>query len=120
MVDDRITDGDRIAALLRAEIDGRETAGLARLSIDGETVLADGRPLATLDPRDDGLVVRFEPGVDVPADVATGSNLEIDPAGSAFDVERPDDGVVVLESAAAVKRVVDALVVATQASRRGG
>lgn len=74
MVSEEITNGERIATVLRAEIEGRKTGGLDRLSIDEAdylTVLADGHPLAVLDPLETGLAIRFRPAEPVRETLAT-------------------------------------------------
>ena len=115
MVEDRVTDGDRILTLLRAEIEGRETAGLDRLSIvesgdraalsadkDSAVIDDDGRVLATLEPTPDGLALQFQ----------IAGSLVREHAGDAFLTVDETDGQVLVSipTAAAVKRAVDLLV----------
>ncbi|WEL16883.1 Uncharacterized protein SVXHr_0704 [Halorhabdus sp. SVX81] len=120
MVDDCVTDGERIATLLRAEIDGRETAGLDRLSVvagedrepsapdDGPAVVDDdGRVLATLEPTSDGLVLGVRAGESTVQAHADDEFLKMDVTDEQVQVTVP--------TAAAVKRAVDLLVnVATE------
>ena len=105
MVEDRITDGERIATVLQAEIDGRETGGLDRLSIDESedtmTVRFNGQTLATLDPRADSLAIRFQRG---------GETARATAADAPLQTEMEDETVVHVESAAATKQAVDLLV----------
>ncbi|WP_135663844.1 hypothetical protein [Halorhabdus rudnickae] len=104
MVEDRITDGERIAEVFRAEIAGRETGGLDRLSIteDGTTtVLLDGAPLATVEPGENGLEIRFQRAKEMVRTTAGDAGLET----------RSENGpvTIVVESAAATKRATDLL-----------
>ncbi|WP_136689220.1 hypothetical protein [Halorhabdus amylolytica] len=111
MVEDRITDAERIAEVLRAEIEGRETNGLGRLSIDAGddtmTVLLDGEPLATLEPGESSLEIRFQLARDAARATGRDVGLETRPEGESV--------TVLVESVAGTKRVVDLL--ATVASR---
>jgi len=119
MVDDCVTDGERIATLLRAEIDGRETAGLDRLSVvegedrepsapdDGPAVVDDGRVLATLEPTSDGLVLGVRAGESAVQAHADDEFLRVDVTDEQVQV--------IVPTAAAVKRALDLLVsVATE------
>ncbi|WP_181684943.1 hypothetical protein [Halorhabdus salina] len=107
MVKDHITDGERIAAVLRAEIDGRGAAGLERLSIgtvgdDATTITLDGESLAEIVPREMGVEIRFRQDV-----AAVRSAAET----TALEARKTDDAaVVVVDSAAATKSAVDLLV----------
>ncbi|MFB6201256.1 MAG: hypothetical protein ABEI98_04525 [Halorhabdus sp.] len=102
MVDNRITDGDRIAELLRAELDGRETGELDRLSVESATVRVDGRPLAKLEPRESGLELTFSQPESAIRDAIVGATLESHPGDQSV--------TVVVASAAETKRAVDLLV----------
>jgi len=119
MVEDRITDGDRILTLLRAEIDGRETAGLDRLSIVEETedrVLSaeedsavvddNGQVLTTLKPTLDGLDLRLRTGEPLGREHVDDEFLKVD--------EVDGQVVVTVPTSAAVKRAVDLLVAASE------
>jgi hypothetical protein len=107
MVEDRISDGDRIAEVLRAEIDGRRTAGLEHLSIgtvgdDVTTISLEGDPLAEIVSRETGVELRFRDG-----EAAAMSAAERTP----LEAEETDDAVVaIVESTAATKAAVDLLV----------
>lgn len=120
MVDDHVTNGERIATLLRAEIDGRETAGLDRLSVVEEpddrtpssaeegvaVVVNDGRVLATLEPMSDGLSLHVQ---------ANESAVQAHANDEFLKVEKADDEVLVtIPTAAAVKRAVDLLVATSE------
>lgn len=115
MVEDRATDGERIATLLRAEIDGRETAGLDRLAIvegedraalsadeDSAVVDADGRVLASLEPTSDGLLLHVRTDESLAREHADDELLKVD--------ETDEQVLVTVPTAAAVKRAVDLLV----------
>jgi len=105
MVEDRITDGERIAEVLRAEIEGRGTGGLDRLSIaerDGTTtVLLDGEPLTTLEPGQSSLEISF---------CRAGEAVRAIAGDGGLDTRSGNGSVtVVVGSAAGTKRVVDLL-----------
>ncbi|WP_158853243.1 hypothetical protein [Halorhabdus sp. CUG00001] len=106
MVRDRLPDGDRIAEVLRAEIDGRETAGLERFSIettgDDTTIVCDESPLAEIVPRETGVEMRFPEGTTAVRSAAEHTSLEVE------ETEGPV--VVVVDSAAETKAAVDLLV----------
>ena len=106
MVEDTITDGERIATVLRAEIDGRETAGLGSLAVreqDGNTVVvADGHPIAELDPGAAGLALHWR------TDERRLGNTDDE---SGVTVRETVDGpILTVETGAAVKRAIDLLV----------
>jgi len=105
MVEDRITAGDRIAEVLRAEIDGREAAGFDRLSVvetaGTPTVRADGDAIAEFDPLETGLTIRFRAGHAVVQDAAADLGL---------DTRSADDAVTVrVDAVAETKRAADLL-----------
>ena len=121
MVDERLTDGRRIAELLASELDGLEGV-LARVSItdpdhdvtptpDGAyaytvTVGAEsdgegGWTLATVAVHPERAHVEFERGQDVAADVGESQGLRVRPKA----VEPPRT-LVFVEDGAAVKRAV--------------
>ncbi|CCQ32915.1 hypothetical protein HLRTI_002472 [Halorhabdus tiamatea SARL4B] len=119
MVENRVTDGERIATLLRAEIDGRETAGLDRLSIlegadraelsvdeDSAVVDDDGRVLATLEPTSDGLFLHVRASESAVQGHADDEFLKVEEADDQF--------LVTVPTAAAVKRAVDLLAAASE------
>lgn len=120
MVDDRITDGKRIAQLLSSELSGRETGPLADVAV------ADADRSA--EPSDEGAVayrvtyrgervgtVRIYPEA-VDFETADDSSLAPDAVverarDAGLSVSEADGGATVrVESGAAVKRAVDALV----------
>ncbi len=121
MVDDRVTDGRRIAQLLAAEVRGHERGPLAALSVadvadiagsvDGERAYRLVRPTADgeatvgaayVHPERVRLVVRARP--ERAAAAAEDAGLGVRPAGG--DAPRT---LVFVESGAAVKRATDVL-----------
>jgi hypothetical protein len=118
MVDDRLTDGKRIAQLLSSELSGRESGPLGPVSVvdadpeaepseDGTEAYAiavDGTRVGTVTLYPAHAAVRLTTGADSAVQSATAGGL---PA------ER-DNGEAVLrvEDGAAVKRAVDAVVAA--------
>lgn len=116
MVEDRIRNGRRIAQLLASELTGRSTGPLGDASVvdadaDAEPspagtrvydVVVDGEPLATVSITDRTVRVAIEGGDAVDChSVAGRGDLSIESGG--------DGPVVVVESGAAVKGVVDVL-----------
>ncbi|PSQ44824.1 hypothetical protein BRD17_02920 [Halobacteriales archaeon SW_7_68_16] len=115
MVEDRITDGRRIAQLLASEIEGRADGGLDRLAVvdadrnadpsAGGTlayrVERDGTTLAAVYVHPDGARITVETDPAIAAAVGRETGLEA----------RPDDGRthLLVESGAASKRGADAL-----------
>lgn len=105
MVAETITDGERIATILRAEIENRETAGAGSLAIrergGTEAVVADGTTVAELDPCEAGLDLYW---------LAEHGRLDSAEEHPGFTVRRIDDRpVLTIETGAAVKRVLDLL-----------
>ena len=118
MVEDRITDGRRIAQLLSSELEGREDGELARLSVtdadrdiepteDGARaydVSRDGDRLARVFVHPDRIRLEFETGPDVALEAADDVDLRARPKATT-----PPRTLVFVESAAAVKRATDVL-----------
>lgn len=124
MVDDDIRDPDRIATLLRAELEGLSDPPFDSLSIvapagtddAGESAGTDdaGEPVfVALDgedrvfeatKQDDRLVLEFKRRPDAVLDAAEAAGLPARPKAT-----RPPGTVVFVERAAAVKRVIDVL-----------
>ncbi|MFB6188851.1 MAG: hypothetical protein ABEI57_03120 [Halapricum sp.] len=113
MVEDRITDGKRIAELLASELSARETGPLANVSVvdaDREAIPSeDGTPaygIAT-DDRRIGVVSLFPDYARVTLTI--GADAVRNEAPSAGIPARLEDGETVLrvESGAAVKRAAD-------------
>lgn len=120
MVEDRITSGKRIAQLLSSELSGRDRGIL------GDLAVVDADPDA--DPSPEGAVgyrvayrdervgtVRLYPdaaALSVARDTAADHSLadRVAEAVEGPDLSVTDDGSVRVESGAAVKRAVDALV----------
>ncbi|MXV62238.1 hypothetical protein GS429_09220 [Natronorubrum sp. JWXQ-INN-674] len=116
MVEERITDGRRIAELLASELDGREDGTLASVRVtdadrdveptaDGsrayDVTLSDER-IAQVFVHEDRARLEFEVGQDVAAE--TGSELELRVRPKAT---QPPRTLVFVESGAAVKRATD-------------
>ncbi|QFU83927.1 hypothetical protein [Natronorubrum aibiense] len=116
MVEDRITDGRRIAELLASELDGRDDGTLASVrvtnadrdvepTVDGarayDVTLDDGR-LARVFVHDDRARLEFEAGQDVAAETAEECELRVRPKAT-----EPPRTLVFLEHGAAVKRGAD-------------
>lgn len=120
MVEDRITDGRRIAELLASELDGREDGVLGRVSVTNADrdvdPSEDGARAydATLDDQDDPFVrafihpdrthLEFERGQDVAADAAADVDLRVRPKAT-----RPPKTLVFVETGAEVKRATDVI-----------
>jgi hypothetical protein len=116
MVDDRTTDGRRLAELLSSELHGRESGPLGRLAVvdadpdadpttDGAFVYAvalDGDRLAGVYAHPDRLHLEFERGVDAAARAGDAADLRVRPKA----VEPPRT-LVFVPDGAAVKRAVD-------------
>jgi len=121
MVEDRTTDGTRIAQLLSSEVSGREDSGLDALDVmntdpdvepsaDGELAYEVGRDgdsetLAEVYVQPERVRVEFREGVDVAAEVAEGVDLCVRPKAV-----RPPRTLVFVEDGAAVKRATDVFV----------
>ena len=130
MVEDRTTDGKRIAQLLSSEVDGREDSGLAALAVtdadpdvegsaDGElayriTFGESEEILADVFVHDDRVRVEFRHGVEAAAETAAEGDLRVRPKA----VEPPRT-LVFVEDGAEVKRAVDAVVAAVAALQVG-
>ena len=138
MVDDRITDGRRIAELLASEIDGRVDDELAMLAVanadrdvepavggarafDVEFVAAGefedrlapaGDRLARVFVHPDRTHLEFDRGREAAVDAASDRGLRTRPKAST-----PPKTIVFLESGAAVKRGVGVLQAAARAYR---
>lgn len=124
MVDNRTTDGRRLAELLSSELHGRESGPLGRLAVvdaepdaqptaDGTFVYAvalDGDRLAGVYTYPDRLRIEFERGVDAAARAGDAADLRVRPKA----VEPPRTLVFVADGAA-VKRATDVLVAVVEA-----
>ncbi|TYL35980.1 hypothetical protein CV102_24830 [Natronococcus pandeyae] len=120
MVEDRTTDGRRIAELLASELDGREDGILADVSVinadrdvepsaDGARaydVVVDGReePFVRAFVHPDRIHLEFERGQDAAADAASDVELRVRPKAT-----KPPKTLVFVESGAAVKRATDVI-----------
>lgn len=112
-MDERETDGRRIAELLSSELYGREDGVLARVavtdavedvdpSVDGALayrVAADGEALAAVHVHPDRVHLAFERLQDDAAAAAADASLRVRPKAT-----RPPRTLVFVESGAAVKR----------------
>ncbi|NKE35531.1 hypothetical protein GWG54_06815 [Natronococcus sp. JC468] len=118
MVEDRITDGRRIAELLASELDGREDGPLETVAVvdadrgvepstDGERaydIVAADEPLARAFVHPDRVRLEFERGRELAAEAAGDRGLRVRPTATA-----PPKTLVFVESGAAVKRASDAV-----------
>lgn len=116
MVEDRITDGKRIAQLLSSELSGRDDGPLAAVSVvdadpdatpgvertEAFGIAVDGSRVGTVTLSPDHAGVRLTAGVDVAVRSATESGVPATRDG--------DDAILRVESGAMVKRAVDAIV----------
>ena len=126
MVEDRVTDGERVAQLLASELSGRSDGELDRFSVvdadpDAEPtpegtvayrIAVDGDRTGEVHIYPDGAEVRVGDGGDGSENgsLDTGRLVEAT-RGDGLRAETTDDGVVVrIEYGAAVKQAVDALV----------
>ncbi|MFB6083439.1 MAG: hypothetical protein ABEJ94_04260 [Halorientalis sp.] len=121
MVEDRITDGTRIAQLLASEITGRETGPLADTGIvdadpdveptaDGALAYGidrDGERVADVFVQPDRAYLELRVGVEAGAEAAADADLRVRPKAA-----EPPRTLVFVESGAAVKAAVDVLVAA--------
>ena len=124
MVEERTTDGRRIAELLASELDGREDGSLEAVSVanadrdvepsaDGARAYdlvagAEADRIARAFVHPDRLHLEFERGRELAAETATELELRVRPKAA-----KPPKTLVFVESGAAVKRatdVVDAVV----------
>jgi hypothetical protein len=129
MVEDRVTDGGRIAQLLASELSGRDGGGLSAVSVVDADPDAEPAPGGTLAYRvavrgdrvgavvvyPDEAVVAARPGPEADAGDDANPGSVVDVAASARDaglrVQRDGETARLhVESGAAVKRAVDALV----------
>ncbi|WP_135363748.1 hypothetical protein [Halosimplex halophilum] len=122
MVEDRVTDGKRIAQLLSSELSGRDRGVLGDLSVVDADPDAEPAPDGTVGYgvayRDERVgTVRLHPDaatLSIEADtVADADHPLADRVADAVDgpdLSATDDGTVRIESGAAVKRAVDALI----------
>ncbi|AEH35691.1 hypothetical protein [Halopiger xanaduensis] len=132
MVEDRITDGTRIAQLLSSELDGREDGGLERVAVtnadrdveptadgaraydvslyrsrseaDTDESDEDETRLAQVFVQEDRARLEFTEGQDVAAEAAGDLELRVRPKAT-----RPPRTLVFVESGAEVKRATDAV-----------
>jgi hypothetical protein len=119
MVEERTTDGKRIAQLLSSEVSGREDSGLAALTVanaDPDVAGAADGELAYEIARGDGVVadvyvhedrvrIEFREAVDAAAEAAEAADLRVRPKAV-----RPPRTLVFVEDGAEVKRATDVLV----------
>lgn len=133
MVEERTTDGKRIAQLLSSEIDGREDSGLAALAVvdadpdvqgsaDGELAYEVAREggseqerLAEVYVHDDRVRVEFRDGIDAAAEAGSEVGLRVRPKA----VEPPRT-LVFVEDGAEVKRATDVFVAVLQSVEDSG
>lgn len=115
MVEERVTDGRRIAELLSSELHGREDGALADVAVvdavedvepsaDGALayrVEADGAPLASVHVHSDRVHLAFEGGREAAVEGAEVAELRVRPKAT-----QPPEALVFVESGAEVKRAV--------------
>ncbi|WP_254768906.1 hypothetical protein [Salinilacihabitans rarus] len=125
MVEDRTTDGRRIAELLASEVDGREDGELARFAVtnadrdveptaDGARAYdleRDGERFARAFVHPERVHLEFEGGREAAVDAAEAAALRARPKAT-----RPPKTLVFVESGAAVKRATDVLQAASRAA----
>lgn len=123
MVEERITDGTRIAQLLASEITGRTDGPLGRLTVENAEpdaeptpdgaraydVTRDGEPFAAVFVQPDRARIEFYAGVEAAAETAHQVELIVRPKA----VEPPQT-LVFVESGAAVKRAAEVFVAAVK------
>lgn len=129
MVSERVTDGVRIAELLASEVDGRSDGALDRLAVVDarEDVVGtphgafaygvelDGERFADVHVHDDRVRVELRTGLDAGAAAADDAGLRV-----RTKAVQPPRALVFVESGAAVKRAVDALLAAVAATDESG
>jgi len=125
MVEDRVTDGHRIAELLASEVTGLECGPLAPMAVvdaDPDVEPTDDgafaygiehgeRRLADVFVQSDRAYVELRTGLDAGVAAADDADLRVRPNAS-----EPPRALVFVESGAAVKRAVDVLVAAADAA----
>ncbi|MFB6125445.1 MAG: hypothetical protein ABEJ59_05750 [Halanaeroarchaeum sp.] len=129
MVDREISDGERIVALLAAELRGRTSPPFDDLAVDedaAETDAGDAGPgtvafavragderLATVVVQPERCYLAFDAGLAAAADAAEDTGLRTRPKATS-----PPGLLVFVENGAAVKRAVDVLVAAADDAAR--
>lgn len=116
MVEERVTDGTRIAELLASELHGRTDGALARVAVvdavedveptaDGTVayrIAVDGDAVAAVNVHPERVHLAFAEGQAVAADAAADVDLRVRPKAT-----RPPETLVFVGSGAAVKRAAD-------------
>lgn len=116
MVEDRVTDGTRIAQLLASELTGRTDGPLGPLAVENADpdvepsvegarafdVSRDGESFAVVFVQPDRIRVEFTAGIEAAAEGASQADLPVRP--KAVD---PPRTLVFVESGAAVKRAIE-------------
>ncbi len=129
MVEDRITDGRRIAELLASEIDGREDGELAHFAVtnadrdveptvDGARaydVERDGDRFARAFVHEDRAHLELEAGRDATLEAAEDADLRVRPKATT-----PPKTLLFVESGAEVKRATNVLEAASRAAGTDG
>lgn len=124
MVEDRLTDGKRIAQLLASEVTGRTDGPVSRLAVtdanpdveptvDGARAYAiqrDGESFAEVLVQPDRIRVELREGIEAAVEMAEQRGLRVRPKAT-----RPPRTLVFVESGAEVKRAVAVLVTAVEA-----
>ncbi len=118
MVDERITDGRRIAELLSSELHGREDGALDRVAVvDADTdvdpsadgalayrLARSGEPFGEVFVHPERVRVELRSGLETAAETATEAGLRVRPKAT-----DPPRTLLFVESGAEVKRAVDAI-----------
>lgn len=121
MVEERTTDGRRLAELLASELTGRQVSPFDRITVENANsdaepttdgtnaydVALDGDVVGTVSMQPDRLYVDLRRGREVARDAAEEAGLRVRPVTST-----PPRTLVFVEDAAEVKRVVDVLAAA--------
>ncbi|MCT9097458.1 hypothetical protein [Haloarchaeobius sp. HME9146] len=125
MVEDRTTDGVRLAQLLSSELDGREDGEFARFAVENADrdveptddgarayeVTRDGEPFAVVFVQPDRIRIELEVGLDAAVEKAKQVGLRVRPKAT-----QPPKTLVFVEDGAEVKRATDVVDAASQAA----
>ncbi|WP_267640314.1 hypothetical protein [Haloarchaeobius amylolyticus] len=125
MVEDRTTDGVRLAQLLSSELDGREDGEFARFAVENADrdveptddgtraydVTRDGEPFAAVFVQPDRIRLELAQGLDAAVEEAKRVGLRVRPKAT-----QPPKTLVFVEDGAEVKRATDVVDAASQAA----
>ncbi|WP_439027097.1 hypothetical protein [Haloarchaeobius sp. DT45] len=124
MVEDRTTDGVRLAQLLSSELDGREDGEFARFAVENADrdvaptddgaraydVTRDGEPFAVVFVQPDRVRIELSAGLDAAVEEAKEVGLRVRPKAT-----EPPKTLVFVEDGAEVKRATDVVDAASRA-----